>query len=498
MLHSLSKQPITHAIIALLCGVSMQFAFAPYHWIGLAIIALTIIILLLRQAKSFLTAYCFGFGWFGAGSWWLADTFQQYGGLAAPIAWLIVCLIGLVLGLFPALWLWASLKLTDYTRKPYALWLFIPLTAILMEWLRGHLFTGLPWITLGSLTLDTPLSAWLSVFGAYGAAFMPALLAVSLAALCLKSQRIYGLFGLLIISLLVIFPPQVPQAEGPESRVAIIQPNIPQNQKWDTAFLNMSMQRLTNLSEQYALESDLIIWPEAAVPFFLERSPTWKTWLFEHMQSWHTPIIFGGLKSFEQNNTAQNGMYLFTTDEKEPSFVGKHHLVPFGEYVPSWLPWLHKLVPDIGDFRPASDSGVLQQGTNHIGSLICYESIFPEEARQRVQAGANVLAIITNDAWYDHSPAAWQHLQAAQMRAIETGRYVLRAANTGIYAIIAPDGHITATAPWWTTTAVTGTYRTSSRTTIYQTYGDGPALFAASSIMIIWMLIAYGQRRVKP
>ena len=119
-----------------------------------------------------------------------------------------------------------------------------------------------------------------------------------------------------------------------------------------------------------------------------------------------------------------------------------------------------------------------------ICSLICYESIFPEEARARVEQGAQVLVVVTNDAWYGRSPAAWQHLQAARVRAIETGRYLLRAANTGVSAIIAPDGSITATAPWWTQSVVKGTYRLSDVVTPYQKWGDLPSLIVAFILLL--------------
>ena len=160
---------------------------------------------------------------------------------------------------------------------------------------------------------------------------------------------------------------------------------------------------------------------------YLERNPNWQRWLNEQMNSWKTPVLFGSLKLFSDTGDSQNGLYLFEPNKSsEKQFAGKHHLVPFGEYIPSWLPWLRKIGPDIADFQPAHDNGILSTGSSQFGSLICYESLFPEEARQRVQAGANVLIVVTNDAWYGHSPAAWQHFQASQARAIETGRYVLQ------------------------------------------------------------------------
>jgi len=145
---------------------------------------------------------------------------------------------------------------------------------------------------------------------------------------------------------------------------------------------------------------------------------------------------------------------------------------------------LHTLVPEIANFKPAIDGGVVQVRGISYGSLICYESLFPEEARHRVRNGAQVLVNITNDAWYGTTPAAWQHFQAARMRAVETGRYVLRAANTGITAIIQPDGTVADTVPWWTQTVLLGSYQLSDQQTPYVRWGDWPLLICFIMFMI--------------
>lgn len=490
--------------LALICGMAMPFSFAPYHHIWLAILSLAGLTWLIQSKHPFITGYSFGFGWFGVGAWWLAPTVHHYGGLPWAVAILVPILMGIIMGLFPAIWVWFCIKIARFNGKPYALLLLLPFSAIIMEWLRGHVFTGLPWTSIGNLTLGSPASAWLSVFGVYGMAFLPVLIAVSLAFLWQKNQRKFASLAIIICIIFIYFAPVIPQLETPEHRVALIQPNIPQDQRWDAKFLQQSIQHLAELSEKEAANVDLIIWPEAAIPFFLERNPNWQHWLHTQMSSWETFVLFGGLKLFTDTNASQNGLYLFepqaantTQNIKKQAvgnqsaskqFVGKHHLVPFGEYIPSWLPWLRKIGPDIADFTPASDNGILTASISQFGSLICYESLFPEEARQRVQAGANVLVVVTNDAWYGHSPAAWQHFQASQARAVETGRYVLRAGNTGISAIIAPDGQVTHTAPWWTSAVITGTYRTSNVTTLYQAWGNSPA-FILFGILMTWLLL---------
>jgi len=472
--------------LALLAGSVMQFAFSPFDYNWLAVLALALWARLLPDTnKPFLVAYAFGFGWFGCGSWWLADTFHLYGGLPYAVGLLCVALVGLALGLLPALWGWLAAKSAGRT-----LWIVLtfPALAVLSEWLRGHIFTGLPWTSLGNLILDTPASSWASFTGVYGAALLPALAAIGLALFSDRHKSPAGVAALVTVVALTWFAPTLQQAEGETKHAALIQPSIAQDQKWDRAFLQETMQRFDRLSTQAAKENDLIIWPEAAVPFFLSRAPGWEMWLTDRVAEWGKPLLFGGLKitgnAESDNPAAQNGLFLQLPGETARSFTGKHHLVPFGEYVPSWIPWLHKLVPNIADWQPAANGGVLSDGDTRFGALICYESIFPEEARDRVAQGAGLLIVVTNDAWYGKSPAAWQHLQASRMRAIETGRYVLRAANTGVSAIIAPDGEITATMPWWTQGIVSGNYRASFVTTTYQQWGDVPALLVAALLLL--------------
>ena len=463
-------------LLALICGGIMPFAFAPWGYLVAAVIALTGLILLIQGTHPVRIAYVFGLGWFGFGAWWLAPTFHTYGGLPWWLASLVVLLVGAILACFPALWIWGCRKLADASQQTYALLILLPSGIIFEEWLRGHLFTGLPWTALGNLLLGTPAVGWLSILGVYGGAALPVLLAASLAALLTASQRKLGSIGFFFIALITLASPSITIPETSPINVALVQPNTPQDHKWDSDFLNGIMHDLTALSQSSAAQVDLMVWPEAAVPLYLKESPTWDQWLTAQMREWHTPVLFGGLQYFPRTQTSQTGLYLFDEHRAERNFVGKHHLVPFGEYVPEWLPWLHKIVPDIGDFRPADDSGVLSHPLGIFGSLICYESIFPEEARARALAGADVLILVTNDAWYGTSPAAWQHFQAAQARAVETGRYVLRSANTGITAIIAPNGHITQRLPWWQKGVLMGTYQPITRQTFYSLWGDFTAL----------------------
>ncbi len=474
-------------VTAFFLGSLMPFAFSPYDYKWLAVLAFAGWILLFMRGKAFSSGWAFGLGWFGIGAWWLAPTFHTFGPLAWPWAALATALVGFVLGLFPACLAWGSCRLAGNSTRMLVVF---PILTVGEEWLRGHLLTGLPWTPLGSLLLDTPAVGWAAVVGVYGAAFLPALLAVSLAFMLQYKYYRWGLAGAVIAGICLFAAPAPYRAGGTIHRVALIQANIPQKLKWNADFLNETMHRYVRLSEQASRRSDLIIWPEVAVPLFLERAPEWRVWLLRHMQAWNTPVLFGGLKLDGGGRLAQsvahNGIYLFQPGMEKLQFVGKQHLVPFGEYVPSWIPFLHALVPNIADFQPSGDSGVLQGAHGRYGSLVCYEAIFPREARQRAKA-ASVLVNVTNDAWYGHTPATWQHLQAARMRAVETGRYLLRAANTGVSAIVAPDGSIQQTMDWFTQGVVYGEYRDSDVRTPYQRWGDLPLLgLIVPLLFVVW------------
>jgi len=453
----------------MLLGACMPYAFSPFDFKFLAIFCLAVWIHLFLRGRAFATGFAFGLGWFGLGGWWLIQTFHHYGGVPYPLAALALLILGAVLALFPAIWAWLCWRLLDNEAM---LLIWFPALAVFVEWARGGLFTGLPWTTLGNLVLDTPAVGWAAYAGVYGAAFLPAILSASVLLLIRRNSLRWGIIGLGLSAMLIWLAPPPFQPKGEVRTAALIQGNIPQDVKWNAGFLNETMQRYVRESERAARQVDVIIWPEAAVPFFPSRVPTWDGWLRKKMQSWSVPVLYGGIRKIAGAHTAQNGMYLSVPDSNRRGFAGKQHLVPFGEYIPSWIPFLHKMIPVIADFHPAADSGVLESGSAHYGSLVCYEAIFPEQARARVRAGANVLVNITNDAWYGHTPAAWQHLQSARMRAVESGRYLLRAANTGITAVIAPDGSITHSAPWFIETTVFGAFRTSNKITPYERWGN--------------------------
>jgi len=481
-------RPLNRYAASFVLGALMPLAFSPFNQAWLAPLLLAGWLAILMRGRAIGVGYAFGLGWFGMGAWWLAPTLHTFGHLPWLLAAFCVLLVGGVMAALPAFLAWLCWRTAG--RTAWVLLAF-PAATVVEEWVRGHLFTGLPWTALGDLVLDTPAVGWGAWFGVYGVAALPALAAATLVLLAMRNWR-PAAAGLVTIVLLGWLAPLPYAAGGDTYRATLVQGNIPQNLKWDSAFVDITMRRYAALSAS-APHSDVIIWPEATIPFFLAREPGWNRWLNKQIAVWHTPLLFGGLR-LTGDGTAQNG--LFADDPVETGrggkrqFAGKQHLVPFGEYVPAWIPFLHTLVPEIANFQPAHDSGVVTVRGHRYGSLICYESLFPEQSRSRVRQGAQVLVNITNDAWYGKTPAAWQDFEAARMRAVETGRYVLRAANTGITAVIGPDGRVLASLPWWTQGALTAPYHLSDQQTPYVRWGDWPLLTS-----LIMLVIALAGRR---
>ncbi|MDQ6975274.1 MAG: apolipoprotein N-acyltransferase [Mariprofundaceae bacterium] len=465
--------------LAFLCGACMQFSFSPYDIWWLALLLPALVLWLAQRAYPFSHGYAFGVGWFGVGSWWLIETFYLYGGLPYWVGVLIVAFIGLIMCLFPALWFALACRLAR--RSLHILWLF-PVSVVLLEWLRGHLFTGLPWTALGNILLDTPAIGWASVVGVYGLAALPALCIAALA--IFPAYPRHAAAALLLTLALFFFAPAPFLANGKTYTAALIQGNVPQDQKWDAAFLAQTLDHYIQLSSAVAKHADVIVWPESAVPFFPSRMPDWDQWLQGKMMNLATVVLYGGDRLLALGGEdAQSGLYAFVAGKR--TFSGKQHLVPFGEYVPSWLPFIRTIIPAIANFKPANGDGVLYAEGIGYGTLICYESIFPEQARDRINHGAEVLIVASNDAWYGHSPAVWQHTQAARMRAVETGRYLLRVGNTGITAVIAPDARIMDQLPWWQSASLTAPFQTSTAITPYVRWGDMPVLLLACLLLIL-------------
>jgi len=274
-------------------------------------------------------------------------------------------------------------------------------------------------------------------------------------------------------------------AHAPKLRVAVIQGNIEQSQKWDPAFQIATIEKYLRLSlSTRPQKPELVVWPESAAPFyFLAEVPPTRM-VMQGVRAAITHFLIGAPSFDLRGKDADyfNSAYLVGPDGEVLGKYDKAHLVPYGEYTPfkEYLPFLGKIVEHVGDFKPGTKGQTLEMQGRKLGIQICYEIIFPALARAMVQNGAGLLITITNDAWYGTTAGPYQHFSLAVLRAVENRRALARAANTGISGFIDPAGRVLDPTPLLKEAAVVRALPLLDATTVYARFGD---FFAASCLM---------------
>ena len=392
-----------------------------------------------------------------ASLYWAALPIHDYGNLPWLLAVPAPVLMGMVLGLY-TMALAVVLRLGATRLSP---WLFGPFCVLAwasMEFARGVLFTGFPWLALAAAFSPWPAAIQGAAFiGAYGlSGLIAGLVAWPVACGPLSRQ---GLVAVLLLAGLFFLGNDRAGRPAPKdgaNHATIVQGNVDQSRKWDPQSQRDTVDRYISLSTQAMRDAptDLLVWPETTMPFYYQDHGPLSQRLIDFATASGTPLVFGA-PAYETTlggHVLFNRAYLLTPSGQESAY-DKEHLVPFGEYVPfgQYLPFIHKLVEGVGDFRPGRVEKPLLHGRLALGMLICYEAIFPELAQQRVEAGANILVNISNDSWFGDSAAPRQHLDLAMLRAVEQGRAIIRGTNSGISAVIDPRGRIMAQGGLFTT-----------------------------------------------
>ena len=469
-----------------MAGALLPLAFAPYGYTAIAVISLGVLFYLWQKSRprqAFLYGYLFGLGLFGIGVNWLHISINTFGGVKLAGALAITFLLIAILALYPA---WVGYISRRYYRhgklRPLlavtALWL-------LAEWLRSWLFTGFPWLNIGYTQTDTLLSALAPVVGVYGISWSVALLAAILVYAYLSSARL-RLFACLAIAsvyLILNILKDMSWTEPDENiPVALVQGAVPQEIKWHPEQRQKTLDTYFALSAQQQ-DSRLIIWPETAIPMFYDQAKPFLNQLKTVAKAQETTFLVG--IPFRDKAKYYNGATVIGDHE---DIYYKQHLVPFGEYLPfdRWLrPVLANLGIPVPDFTPGpKQKPIVRTGAMTIGISICYEAVFGEEIIAALPQ-ANLLVNISNDAWFGDSIAPHQHLQMARMRALETGRYMLRATNTGISAIINQHGRIIAQSPQFVPHTTSANIQTFSGLTPYAKFGNWPIISSAFLLLIM-------------
>jgi apolipoprotein N-acyltransferase len=430
--------------------------------------------------------------------YWTGSTVSTFGGLpwavAIPVAGLLVLYMALYIAAASA----ASAVLIRHFGT--AGLLLAPASFVAAEYLRAHLFGGFPWIPLGnSVVRMLPLSQLASLFGVYGLSWLLATLHACLAAAAIHVGRNRG-YAIAGAAALLVVPSVWGAArlsdsaltrEGSPITVALVQGNIPQEEKWDAARAGAIYERYLNMSRAArAAGAQFIVWPESATPFYFDEDPASALRLRQLARDLATPILFG-TDEIERGSAPRyyNSAFMLAPAGTTAAVYRKMYLVPFGEYVPfhQLLFFVGPLVEAVSAFSPGMRVTMMPVQGHMVSTAICYEVVYPHLIREGVLAGSELLTTITNDAWYGESSAPHQHWELAMMRAIEQGRYLARAANTGISGIVDPYGRVVAKSALFETTTVMGEVRALQSRTLYARIGD-----LAAQLAVLLTLVGVG------
>lgn len=450
--------------------------------------------------RAFALGLACGSTYFAGTLYWITGVMRVYGDLNAVVAGLVNLALVAYLAIYPALF---TLVVWQFGRRLGSRALLLaPVVWIATEYGRGWLLGGFPWVLLGySQATVLPVVQVASLVGIYGLSGLVAGVngTVAFAVFANWRERLVSCGVALAIVGLVAAWGSWRLAEGSLARsgvplrVGLIQGNIAQGEKWDRDRALRNFQTHLDLSRTAAERgAQLIIWPESATPFYFEEDPVSGARIRQLAVETRTYILFGS-DEVERGTPPRyyNSAFLVGPDGSTLARYRKIHLVPFGEFVPlkSLLFFASRLVEAVSDFSPGDEPVVLPVGVHRASTAICYEVVYPDLIRRFVGAGSHLLTTITNDAWYGHSSAPFQHFEQASVRAIEQGRYLARAANTGISGIVDPYGRVTLRSELFERIALVGEVRVLEGRTLYSRIGDLIAWLALGWTMLLAIAI---------
>jgi len=510
------KQPIgiTRVAYACLSGLLLTTSFPVIGNGAVAWFALVPLLAALRNLSAFdglRIGFLTGIVHYLTLLYWFVPFLNTYGPFPVVICMGILLLLSSYLAIYVGLF---SMAITCIGMSITTLLFTVPILWVSLEFIRSLLFGGFPWELLGHTQYNALHIIQISdIVGVYGISFLILLSNGLLFLLCQhvikqdwqgqktdnKQILAYALMvGGMIGAVWCYGAWRIPTMENrislaPHKRIAIVQGNIDQTKKWDPAYQISTIKKYLELSKtEPTNRPDLIVWPETSMPFYFANHGPLTKMVVEGIQSGKTDILFGSPAYTKEPKQIQyyNRAFLVRSDGIVVDKYDKAHLVPFGEYVPlkRWLPFLGKMVEHVGDFSAGSVGDTLSWGEHKIGTLICYELIFPFLSRAAVQNGAELLINITNDAWYGKTSAPYQHFSMAVFRAVETRRALVRSANTGISGFIDPIGRVVSETLIFKDSVIVEDVPLMSGQTPYVRLGDMFAIFCivAAMVILLW------------
>src|SRR5579884_488526 len=454
-----------HTVLALLSAILLLLIFPKFDLRFLAPVALTPLLIALARTHDGWQRFAYGwaaglFYWFFLCTW-IQFVLEVHGGMGRWGGWGSFLLFAILKGLHLAFF---SLLAGPLMRRAYA----IPAVAALWTGLeRTHGTFGFAWLDLGNAGIDMSVPLRLAPYvGVYGVSFVFTMLAAGLACVILRYSRIrlLPLAALLLLWLLPAIPERTP---APDSAL-IVQPNISTDVQWTGLLQETTQRQLALLSN--ALPAKLVIWPELPAPLYYFNDPEFHE-AATNIARRHGYFLFGTV-AYNSQNQPLNSAVLLGPNGMQIGRYDKIDLVPFGEFVPRAFSFVNRITQEVGDFVPGHDIKILPAAGHRLGVFICYESAFPDLVRQFARKGADVLVNLSNDGYFGHTEAREQHLLIARMRAVENRRFIIRATNDGITAIIDPAGRIRKELPPFEQVAASMQYGTVESTTFYSEHGD--------------------------
>ena len=489
------------AALPLVAGAVAVAGFAPFYVWQLPLAALVALFLVWSRAPTrgaaALAGLAFGLGLFLAGVSWVYVSLHDFGGLPAWLAGLATLLLCTYLALFPALAGWLTLRLAGTTGTRLAL---APAAFVSCEWLRGWLFTGFPWLTLGTSQVPaSPFAGYMPLVGAFGTTLVLGCVAALVVAAFSRSAfapRLRLVFGVGFVALyaggIALQSVEWTRPAGPPITVALLQGNIPQEMKWRDDVRAKTLEDYRRMV--LAANAQIVVLPETALPAFLDQLPQqYLDGLRADAKEAGKEIVMGTVEREGRGRTEKYWNSVLVLTASKYVAYRKRHLVPFGEYVPWGFHWFVDMMNiPMGDFElgDRKQPALPVDGTS-FGVAICYEDLFGEEVIDALPE-AQVLLNVSNDAWFGHSWAAEQHLQASQARALETGRWMVRATNTGATAAVDEHGNVAARLPEFKRGILNATVEPRMGLTPFARMGNAGALVLA---LVLAVAAAWRARR---
>jgi apolipoprotein N-acyltransferase len=482
-------------LVAFLAGAAMVPAFAPLEWFALALAALAVLIHLWLGAQGPRAAAWAGF-WFGMGMYlagvsWVYISLHRFGAMAAPLAAFATLAFCAVLALYLAL----AGALQARFRAPPAVRaaLVIPALWTLAEWLRATLFTGFPWLSLGTAAIDTPLAGFAPLGGVVAVSLVTAAAAGLLWCIALGQARwaAAAAFALLGIAGAGMRGVEWTAPAGAPFEASLVQGNVPQDLKFDPARYARTLETHARLAE--ASRARLIVLPETAVPRMLDSVDPAYLARLEAAAKRNGGDLLLGAPTRVAPGAYYNSVVSFGVSPRQ--LYHKVHLVPFGEFVPPGFGWIVRVLSiPLADFsRGAADQKPLAVAGQRVAANVCYEDAYGNELIRQLPE-ATLLVNVSNVAWFGDSLAPAQHLQIARARALETGRMHLTATNTGVTAVVGRDGRVLARLAPFAEGRLDAEVQGYSGATPYVRFGDWPALAACAMLLLGVALVAWTRR----